>query len=76
MHELKPYLQLNLSRVRDNARRFSSAVENAFGKGRTRTFFAVKSLPEDKVLRVVAASGLGFEVMTASQAAQARALRG
>jgi diaminopimelate decarboxylase len=73
MHELKPYLQLNLSRVRDNARRFSSAVENAFGKGRTRTFFAVKSLPEDKVLRVVAASGLGFEVMTASQAAQARA---
>ncbi len=74
MAELKPFLQLDLNRVRENARRFLGMVKTCFTHHETKVFFAVKSLPEARVISTLQQEGLGFEVMTTTQAQLVKSL--
>lgn len=67
MSEIKPYLQLDLNRVRENVSRFKSAVDAHFRNASTQVYYAMKAQPDSRVLRALEDSEIGFEVMTASQ---------
>jgi diaminopimelate decarboxylase len=67
MSETRPYLNFNLDRVRENARRFHQTVQKFWPRNQYEVFYALKANPDIRVAKVLAQEDFGFEVMTNRQ---------